>query len=1194
MRKAVFGGALVCVLLLGMGAWLRAQATGSGSLRGTVKDPTGAVVPGADVTLISEGTRDERRAITDEEGGFYFGALRPGTYTLRVELPGFKTHEETGLTIRPAEARGVSVTLELGEMTETITITSAAEYIKTETPAKEDTITTQQIDNLSIISRSALELLRILPGVVAPEPDALESVSFGGGANANANYNVNGVRGTNNNVVFDGGRMLDIGSNNGTILTANPEMVQEVTVQTSNYSAEHGTSGVQITAITKSGTSEFHGTIYDYIRHNKLAANDRSRTLIGVERPRSKYQYPGFNLSGPVLIPGTNFNKNRDKLFFFVGFEVQLQDVDQGGTSGVVPTLKQREGDFSEFLAENGFNLGQPATVTIPRGYPGEGEPAPNNDLSPYIHPWGRVFLSLYPKPNRVDPENRFNYFYDALSPQDRNQLIMRFDYNFTENTKLYARLGREYEEIEFNRGLWWNSSRFELPSHVLGENLGRSISVNLVQVLNPTTTNELLVSAGQLKLDNDYKEPDMLRLSTLGMPDYRGLFDPSLIRNDYVPIAYFSWGQGLGEFWEPGGLPLFAHNDSISLTDNFNKVIGAHAIKFGGFIEQANKKQNFDGRDEGSFQLGSTWTPGSTGNDYGDLLVGRIAAYEQSTSTIVGHFRLWNYEGYIQDNWKVRPGLTLELGMRFAYWPNNYERDGYALTFSPQHYIMGEGPFPGGDVFHPNGVLLAREGQIEKGISENPGLLFMPRVGFAWDVRGDASLVIRAGAGIFYNRPMGNTVYWIMNYPPNKYASSIDTWSGTELGGGEGLTYNTISEVDPYSRLGTIGMGSQDVNEMNVPRVTNGSLTIATRLPFDQIAEVGYVGTFSRHLDAQRNLNYIAPGALLSGTVGNADLSDPVQRVALDAQARAQFLPYPAYGTINNTEYSVGSQYHSLQATLRRQTGQRFQYYATYTFSKVLGSQGADYYAGLDPIDNRGRNYGVLPYDRTHIFNLSYTYQIPSVARGSFRNGFTEAVFDGWQMSGITTYASGTPLVRLGFSGQLGSDGIERAFFGTDGYNVGVAPVYLCDPRLDGKSVGEKILDISCLGIPEFGSTGPTQPPYYIRLVKGRWNFDMTLFKDFDFGEDRRLQFRAGFFNLFNQAYPRSSGQAGEDINVYLDTECLVEVNGVPNGAGGISDEVCDPTGGFRFVDLTQQEFGKIQSKRGRRVIELALKFYF
>lgn len=1193
MKRPWIGGVLVCLLLLCLGSWVAAQTTGSASLRGTVKDPTGAVVPGADVTLINENTKDERHTITDEEGGFYFGALRPAPYTLRVELPGFKTYEETGLVLRPAEARGVTVTLELGEMTETITITSAAEFIKTETPAKEDTITSQQIDNLSIISRSALELLRILPGVVAPEPDALESVSFGGGANANSAYNVNGVRGTNNNVVFDGARMLDIGSNNGTILTANPEMVQEVTVQTSNYSAEHGTSGVQISAITKSGTSEFHGTVYDYIRHYKFAANDRSRNLVGSPRPKSKYQYPGFNVGGPVLFPGTNFNRNRDKLFFFVGFELQFQDVDQGGVLGVVPTLKQRQGDFSELLANEGFNLGQPTQVTIPRGYPGEGEVAPNNDLSPYMHPWGQVFMNLYPKPNLNDPNNRYNYFYDKLAVQDRNQLLLRFDYNFTENTKLYARLGREYEDIQFNRGIWWNASRFELPSAVEGTNLGRSITINLVQVLNPTTTNELLVAASKLKLDNDYEDPDSLRLSTLGMPEYRGLFEPEKIRNDYVPIAYFSWGQGHGEFWEPGGLPLFAHNDSISITDNFNKVVGAHALKFGGFIEQANKKQNFNGDDEGTFQLGSTWTPGATGNDYGDLLVGRPAGYGQSTSTYVGHFRFWNYEWYVQDNWKVRPGLTLELGVRFAVWPNNYERKALAITFSPAHYIEGEGPFPGGDIANPNGVLMARKGEIPKGISEDPGLLVMPRVGFAWDVRGDASFVVRAGAGVFYNRPMGNTIYWILQYPPNKYASSIDTWSGNNLGDGEGLTYNTIQLVDPYTRLGTISMGSQDPSEIHVPRVTNASLTLATRLPFDQVGEVGYVGTFSRHLDSQRNLNYIPPGALLNATYGNADFSDPIQRVAMHDQARAQFLTFPAYGTINNTEYSVGSQYHSLQATLRRQAGQRLQYFATYTFSKVLGTQAADYYAGLDPIDNRGRNYGVLPYDRTHIFNISYTYQVPSLAMGDFRNAFTRALFDGWQMSGITTYQSGTPVIRIGFAGELGSNAIERGFFGTDAYNVGIAPIYLCDPRTGAEDIGEKALDISCFGIPEFGTTGPTQPPYYIRLVNGRWNFDVTLFKDFDFGEDRRLQFRAGFFNLFNQAYPRTYGSAGNDIQVYLDTECLVEVDGVPNGVG-TSNDVCDPQGGFRFTDLTQAEFGQITSKRGRRVIEFALKFYF
>ncbi|HRR57839.1 MAG TPA: hypothetical protein P5057_12840, partial [Acidobacteriota bacterium] len=207
------------------------------------------------------------------------------------------------------------------------------------------------------------------------------------------------------------------------------------------------------------------------------------------------------------------------------------------------------------------------------------------------------------------------------------------------------------------------------------------------------------------------------------------------------------------------------------------------------------------------------------------------------------------------------------------------------------------------------------------------------------------------------------------------------------------------------------------------------------------------------------------------------------------------------------------------------------------------------------------------------------------------FRNGFTKAVFDGWQWSGITTFASGTPVTSLSFSGPLGSAGVERAFFGTDSYRTGVAPLYLCDPRTGNSGVGEAVIDLGCLGIPAFGETGPTQPPYYMRLVKGRWNFDMTFFKDFDFGEDRRLQFRAGLFNIFNQAYPLNTG---EDIRLTLNTVCNVEVDGVPDGVGGLSDGVCDPTQGFSYDDLTQAEFGQIVSKRGHRIIELALKFYF
>src|SRR5689334_10255300 len=302
-----------------------AQTTGSATLRGTVKDPQGAVLRDASITLINERTKDERRAKSSEDGTYTFSAVAPGTYTVKVEAAGFKTASQSNLTIETSGTQALDITMEIGPPTETVTISSGGEQLQTETGARENTINSSQIDNLSIISRSALELLRILPGVVAPDNTSLESIGFGSGANANANYHVNGLRGEQNNVTIDGSRMIDIGSNNGTVITANPDMVQEVKVQTSNYAAEHGSSAVQISATTKGGSSGFHGSVYDYIRNYRFQANDRSNSINNVARPLSKYNYPGGNIGGPILLPWTNFNRNRDKLFFFVGYERYYQ-----------------------------------------------------------------------------------------------------------------------------------------------------------------------------------------------------------------------------------------------------------------------------------------------------------------------------------------------------------------------------------------------------------------------------------------------------------------------------------------------------------------------------------------------------------------------------------------------------------------------------------------------------------------------------------------------------------------------------------------------------------------------------------------------------------------------------------------------------------------------------------------------------
>src|SRR3989454_2230817 len=277
----LFFSLVICLAIVTGAQSSFAQTSGSATLRGTIRDQQGAAIPGAAVILINERTKDERKATTNDDGRYVFSALTPGAYSIKVEARGFKTAEQSGVAVETSSIRAYDVAMEVGQPSETVTVTATGDQIQTETGAKEHTITAKQIENLSIISRSALELLRILPGVVAPEGDQLESVSFGGGANANTSYNVNGLRGQNNNIQIDGLKMIDIGSNNGTIITANPDMVQEVTVQTSNYAAEHGVSGVNISATTKGGSNAFHGEVYDYIRNYRFQANDRSNSLVG-------------------------------------------------------------------------------------------------------------------------------------------------------------------------------------------------------------------------------------------------------------------------------------------------------------------------------------------------------------------------------------------------------------------------------------------------------------------------------------------------------------------------------------------------------------------------------------------------------------------------------------------------------------------------------------------------------------------------------------------------------------------------------------------------------------------------------------------------------------------------------------------------------------------------------------------------
>ena len=1201
---AWWAAAILCPVL-----WITTPVSAqvsTATVRGTIQDSSGAVVPGATATLTNTGTKAVQSTVSDDRGQYLFAGLFPGTYDLRVELAGFKTYERKSVSLSPNDNRGIDIRLELGAQTETITVTSQQEVIQTETGAREGVLTAKQIDNLSVIGRSALELLRILPGVVT-EFNQGESVGFGSGANNTQGYSVNGNRSSSNTVTLDGSTLIDIGSNSGVIVTLNNDMIQEVKVQSSNFAAEYGTGGMNVSGVTKSGTSIFHGSLYDYWRDYRLAANDRSNSITGTEKPKSKYQYPGGNIGGPITF-GDSYTKNRDRLFFFVAFEGQRQQVDSGSHFTRTYSDAMRNGDFSELLANRGSNLNSIPQLRIPQGFPNAGQPAPNNDMRPYLTATGRYFASLYPQPNYSDPNNLYNYVYSRLEPTNRTDFKSRFDWNISNSTKAYVRIARESETAESPRGVWWAPGDVvALPTPNVGENRGRSFAGNIVSVLSPSMTNEVLVSYSRLTLDNHFKDPSLL-LQGAGGITFNGIF-PAGTTSPYLPTDLLhGWGGSgqVGNLWAKGN-DMYAHNDALQFSDKLTKLAGSHGMKFGFSAERGQKQQNFQNLESGQLWFGTDNGTG-TGNSAADMLVGRVGSLTQGMATTgnpapgqpSGEWRYWNFDAFAQDSWKVRSNLTVEYGVRLGYWTNNEELHGLGGYFTPSQYDPTKGSFLDPGTYKlVNGVCYVYTGCAPAGILDNRSPFALPRLNVAWDIDGEGNNVLRGGYGMFYNRNMGNVEYDnTLRLPPSAYQVSTDLWAGANYGNGIGLTYDTAHEATLANRIGSIGINSLSPNSFKWPKTHSFSVSYARRIPWNQVVELSYVGTRGRDLVSRSNGNVMPFGVLDSGSFNGIDLGNPVNRVAVASVSNnlASFRPFNALNGITVYDFRGESNYDSMQVTLSRQTGRRLQYFVAYTLGRTRGTLGGEY-SSIDPYDP-SRTYGVLNEDRTHVLNVSWNAFLPDAAGGGMNNVIGRGILNGWQISGITSMASGIP-IRLTFTGDAASAGIAAAYFGTadvvgpsnSGGNA-LAPVYTCDPRLSGGKVGDKILDVGCIAVPEFGQNGDLVPPYNLRTPT-RFNQDITLFKNFGITGDQKLQFRIGFFNLFNQAFATTSVDVN-DINMVLDTRCRATVPSVANGAGGFATNVCDPTGGFDFTPQTKANFGKINLKRGHRVVELVLKYYF
>ena len=1119
---------------------LRAQQI-TGTLTGIVSDSSGAVIPAAKIILTNEANGNILRSETNQQGFFAIAAIFAGSYTIRVSADGFSQLEQTGIVLRPGDKRNLSdLILQIGQTSETVTVTAVSDILTpVDSGEQSTTITEKQLQNLAVVGRSAAEFIKIIPGMAPTGNGLVNAPGFSGeviGINGNGDggrqsalgyFSGNGQPGSAMDIVTDGANTADPGCNCATPVNPNIDMLQEFKVLTGTYSAEHSKGPIVMNAITKGGGKDFHGGAYYYFRDYRLNSNEWALNRAGLDRPKNQYQFPGGNFGGPVIIPGTGFNRNRDKLFFFTGYEYYKQRIDTGVLRAIVPDADMRQGNFSNtsYLRSLG-NPDQQATPNLANG-------SIVNGIIPkaLIDPVGAALTSLLPMPNADPGQNAGQNYVDALLlDQNMWQWTNRVDFNISDYTKLFVRYNQQQEVQNFPVQLWGRSGNsVPYPTNVIGDNVSRSFSASLTNVLSPTVTNEFVFGHTFIDFPNRLADPDAASRSALGIP-VNGIYDNGI---DQIPNVLVDRG-GARVFNRGGFNPVYPATKWLtSAGNNLSVFRGSHSMKFGFYWQRIKQDQPDGGNSQGQYNFRPNHGL-TTGNSYSDLLMGIFQNYSEQNfnSEQVQVYDV--FEGYLQDSWKVSRNFTLDYGIRLSRldpWRDGTGEVGFGI-FRKEAYDPNAS-FDDLTGFFYNAI----DSSVPLGGFPTRSLFVQPRIGFAWDVFGSGRTILRGGGGTFrYNEP-------------TCCAGSLAVASGqrsTSVG-----APGNIRDVDAITPrgLGRTNITVVDENDDLKPTSYNWSFDISQRLPSNTMFSVAYVGNASRDLLNQgelRNINQVPQGAMLATPDANA----------------VNFVPFRLYNQINVISHNFYSNYHSLQSRLVKQVG-NFNVQASYTFSKVLGIRGGGSGDIADGVNMRN-NYGPLSLDRTHLLAVAYNWELGELVKNG--NGFLKGVTNGWQISGITNFGSGVELAASDTSNfdtqGLFLDGTRIQATSVNGTPaISPQPFITCDPSKNLKA--NQFINGDCFTAPQRGQNGDFIFPY----LRGPalQSHDLSVFKNFNLSEHKRIQFRASAYNFLN--HPLWSFVAS-DSNLDLNF--------------GQSGQQSNP------------RFGYTDNKVGKRVIQLAVKFYF
>jgi len=774
-----FGAVAMALLLLAVLATPVMAQYGSASISGTVVDRTGGVVPNAKVVLKNEASGITRETVTNSSGVFTFPSVPPGTYTVTISFPGLETLERKGILL----TQGASVTLPnlVMEVAGTIQVSEAAEVVvPVDTGQFSQTLNRTMVEDLTIVGRNAAELIKIMPGMAMTSGlgqtmwNSYVTATNSGpiGAFSAAGTQPNGAM----TMTSDGANLLDPGNQGTQTANINQNQVQEVTVLTSAYGAEFAKGPITFQAIGKSGGAQFHGSAYLYARHGEFNALDSYQKSQGIKKESPDYQvdkffYPGGDLGGPVLIPGTGFNKNRDKLFFYTAYEYMKQQPVGELRSYFVPTDEMLKGNFSreylDTLGPNFANARSQANVLPGGNALNDGVSFPGGMIpQSYFDKDSMAYLKLFPKPN-TDPRTNAtgsNYQYLANPPQDRWEYRVRGDYNISQNTKLFFSWNHQSELQHNPIAIWWTMpSALPYPSPQDARQKADVLNANLVHVFSPTLTNEFIFAKARFLNPVKLVNPDAVN------PDKIGFTMTGLFKNPFLPQIpnTYGWGNAAVGFatypygapWSAGGANAFGKlSDTPNISDNLTKLWGTHTLKTGFYWDFARNNQTGGGYDM-TTQGGAAfenWGARSTGNPLADWITGRITQFGQMQDAPVTDFKYYTWAFYVSDQWKVTRRLTLTLGMRFEHlgnWVPLGNHPGLAVWDPARYDNTSNAKSWTGHVWN------AIDKSIPKSGWPSRTLFPEPRFGFAYDLFGDGKTVLRGGAGLYRYQIAYNSV---------------------------------------------------------------------------------------------------------------------------------------------------------------------------------------------------------------------------------------------------------------------------------------------------------------------------------------------------------------------------------------------------------------------------------------------------